>query len=375
MLKAEIASWKETVTDKQDEIDSEARRHRSELSEKDGQIRALEQAVDEIRAELAIKNQILEETQKKLSGKDEDVQELETELLKMKTQTGDADTLRVLKRELSGKVVTVQIHLIACLTYNSEQVAHIKTLESTNRRQASELQHIRDSLRSLELVEEEKRSLESKMKILEDLRSELSSAQVRISVLEDERRSWKSYFESEGLEFDSPEALAKALIEERLGKAALLEKIGRTNPDVVQKDEAIHQLQNSLAQAEKEFSELQGQVMKDMKARQRLERQRALALREAEFLREQLKSFSSEETIYMQGNFDEQKAQRIQELEQLLEEYKAEIEELRQAVKGRANEGSAVFSNKRSLDSIDDERIGQLIRKNRQLQEGRQYFQ
>lgn len=219
-------------------------------------------------------------------------------------------------------------------------------------------------------MEEEKRSLESKIKVLEDLRSEFSSAQVRISVLEDERRSWEGYFESEGLEFDSPEALAKALVEERLDKAALLEKLGRTNPEVTQKDEAILQLQSSLSQAERDVRELQERLAKDMRSRQRLERQRALALREADFLREQLKSFSSEETIYMQGNFDEQKSFRIQTLEQLLEEYKAEIEELKSAIQPSGNDAPSGPRSKRPIDDDDDQRVGQLIRKNRQLQEG-----
>lgn len=102
MLKAEIASWKETVTDKQDEIDSEYRKHRSEMAGKDDIIRALEQSLEELKVAMETKNSVLEETHKKLSEKVEEVQELETELLKMRTQTGDADTLRILKRELSG---------------------------------------------------------------------------------------------------------------------------------------------------------------------------------------------------------------------------------------------------------------------------------
>lgn len=104
MLKSEIASWKETVTDKQDEIDSQDRKHRSEISEKDNTIRGLEQTVDELSQELENKNNVLEETLNKLSGKDEEVQDLETELLKVKTQTGDADTLRIVQRELSGEL-------------------------------------------------------------------------------------------------------------------------------------------------------------------------------------------------------------------------------------------------------------------------------
>lgn len=355
MLKSEIANWKETVTDKQEEIDSESRRYKCELGEHNAKVRLLEQQVQDLQEEVQVKGQSLEEVYKKLAGKDQEVQELETELLKIKSQTGDADTLRVIQKELS------------------EQVTHIRQLESTNRRQTEEMATLRESQRSLGVIEEEKRSLQKKVEMLEELRTELSSAQVRISAMEDQRKEWQAYFESEGLEFDTPQALARALVEERMERAALTEKLGRSDPQIAQKDEVITELETAIISLRSEVQNLQERLNKDTRTRERLERQRALALREADFLREQVKSFSSEETIYMQGNFDEQKAQRIQELEALLEEYKSEIAELKAALKDTRPEETAVAGTKRKAEDVDDERLGQLMRKNRQLQEGMPY--
>lgn len=106
MLKSEIAQWKETVTDKQEEIDSESRRHKRELGEQAAKVQLLEQQVQDLREEVQIKGQSLEDVYKKLAGKDQEVQELETEVLKIKSQAGDANTLRVVQKELSGMLST-----------------------------------------------------------------------------------------------------------------------------------------------------------------------------------------------------------------------------------------------------------------------------
>lgn len=228
------------------------------------------------------------------------------------------------------------------------------------------------------MLEEEKEALEAKVRMMDDLRRENSEKQLRISILEDERNSWSSYFQSEGLEFDSPEALARALVQERVENAALLEKAGRTDPELTEKEEAIQRLESELSVLKTELEKTKESMTKDSRARQRLERQRALALKEAQFLRDQLKSFSSEETMYMQGNFDEQKTKRIEELEELLETYKKQNETLEaslaEAIKQGATGEGETLARKRSRedDGEDNRRAGELIRRNRQLQDGKE---
>jgi mitotic spindle assembly checkpoint protein MAD1 len=70
---------------------------------------------------------------------------------------------------------------------------------------------------------------------MDDLRRELNEAQLQRQILEDERKSWTSYLQNEGstsgeIEFDSPEALARAVVRERLEKATLLERLGAVEP-------------------------------------------------------------------------------------------------------------------------------------------------
>jgi len=355
-LRTENAELREAVRDREEDISSQQRQYKRQIDEYETRSNALSRANQELKEEVHIKNRTMEDIQGKLEGKDGEVQDLELELLRVKAQTGDLEMLAVLKKELA------------------EQVSHIKTLESTNRRQLSELKSLRESSRSLELVEEEKRTLEGKVKILDEIREELSAAQVRISVLQDEQNAWKSYFQREGLEFDSPESLAKALIEERIERIGLTEKAGRLEPELFEKDRTIQEMEGEVRLLREELEKLKETGSKDSKARQRMERQKALALKEAQFLREQLKSFSTEEAIHNEGRFDEQKAARIQELETLLEAYKTEIDELKVASSAAAassTRNEVQGSRKRALeDTASDERLGELNRRNRQLQNG-----
>ena len=205
--------------------------------------------------------------------------------------------------------------------------------------------------------------------VVDELRTQLSQVELRASVLQDEKNKWESYFESESLEFSTPEGLAKALIEARIESATLLEKAGRVDPVIEEKERRIQKLEVAIQSLKQDLELSQSTTAKEAKTRQRLERQRTLATKEAQFLRDQLKSFSTEETIHMSGNFDEQKNQRIQELEDLLESYKQEVKDLLEDATA-AESGAPVVSKKRPREEADDERLGELSRKNRQLQGG-----
>ncbi|KAL7276529.1 coiled-coil domain-containing protein mad1 [Rhizina undulata] len=351
-LKQENSEFRDTITYKDEEISSQHRQYRRQLEDLETRIKTLTRTNEEMKEEINAATRNLQDVQGKFAQAEERAGNLETEMLRVRAQTGDLETLGLLKKELA------------------EQVNHIKILETTNRRQSAELKQLREHNKSIELLQEEKESLESKVRMMDDLRKELSETQLRVSILQDEKNSWSSYFQSEGLEFDSPESLAKALVKERMEKATLLEKAGRSNPALTQRDDTIDSLENESIELKAELEKMKESAAKDIRARRRLERQKALALKEAQFLREQLKSFTAEETVYMVGNYDEQKTKRIEELESLVEDYKKENEELQGEIAKKEEEGdSIVIGGKRPREDDDDQRIGQLTRKNRQLQD------
>ncbi|OCL11538.1 mitotic spindle assembly checkpoint protein-like protein MAD1 [Glonium stellatum] len=351
----------EELDEAQGELLSIERQNKHRYNELETRYNTLQGSAEELRVDLDAKATALQTAQQKLSQREIEVGRLETDVLQLKAQTGDTDTLAVIKRELS------------------EQVAHIKKLEALNREQHAELKQYRKIHKSIEVVEEEKRTLEGKVRMMNDLRRELGEAQLKRQLLEDEKKSWTAYLESEAsakgdLQFDSPEDLARAFVRERIESASLLERLGAIQPELSVKDENIKALEDEKAKLLGELQKLRTSGGGgDSKVRARLERQKALATKEVEYLRAQLKNFDIEETEMQPENFDSQKAQRIQELEDLVDEYRKEIQTLQAdlAVAEKLQQGSATSAGgkKRALDSEDDERFGELRRKNRQLQD------
>ena len=348
-------SLQEDLDDAKTELATLGRQHKHRLQEIDSKHATLQKTLVDLRSDLEAKSSALQTSQGRLSQKEGDVGNLESEILRLKAQAGDNETLMVVKRELS------------------EQIAHIKKLESANREQTTEIKHLRRVHRAVEVVEEEKRALEHKVRHIDDLRKEVTEAQLQRQMLEDERQSWISYLRLEGINFDTPEALARSLVQVRLEKASLLERLGAVQPQISEKDEIIKSLEAEKHVVKIEMERLRGSIGgNESRVKARLERQRALAVKEVDYLREQLRTFDNEETVYQPENkFDEQKTKRILDLESLVDQYRAELKALNDDLTDRQETQPAPEhqSLKRPREEESDERLGQLYRKNRTLQD------
>jgi mitotic spindle assembly checkpoint protein MAD1 len=353
----------EELEDIKSEREESVRGIERKASELETRNSTLQRTVEELQQGSDRREALLQETQQILAARDAAYGTLEAEVLRLKAQGGDADTLGVIQRELS------------------EQVAHIKKLEMTNREQAAEIKHFKQIHKSVEVVEEEKRTLQRKLDAMEGLENELGEAQIQRQRLEDERLAWTAYLQREGgtdgqLEFDSPEALARALVAERLQTATLVERIGGLEPELSSKDSIIQSLESEKSKLTMEVEKLKSSGGSgNSKAQLRLERQRALAVKEAEYLRAQLKAYDAEDDTFQPDNVDESKVKRIQELEDMVDQYRQEVQTLHSELATRESQPMAVptaeaIGNKRPRDdSEDNERLGQYARKNRKLQD------
>ncbi|KAH6659216.1 spindle assembly checkpoint component Mad1 [Truncatella angustata] len=342
--------------------DESERISQKRITDLQAQVTNQRQSLEEIEKDAQARETLLQQTQEQLADKDKLVGDLEADVLRLKAQTGDADTIAVIKRELA------------------EQVSHIRSLEAKTSKQHAELTHLRQIHKAVEVVEEEKRSLQRKLEVAQSLETELTEAKIQRQRLEDERLAWTSYLqnasETEGvMEFDSPEAVARALVQERYNSASLIEKIGEVQPQIAERDEIIKSLENekgSLAAQLEKLKTTAAPVSAD-KARARIERQRALAAKEVEYLRAQLKTFDAEDETFEPEKVDHDRMERISQLEQLVDKYKSEVQELHaelssteSSLSGKAPE--PVVGNKRkSTEDIDSEQIGELNRKRRKL--------
>ncbi|KAI4208540.1 MAG: hypothetical protein LQ346_000050 [Caloplaca aetnensis] len=369
-LQEQNQSLKEDVDESQNALSSLDRQYKHQLQDIESKHAALQKTLSDLRADLSVKSSALQNTQERLSAKESEAGHLESENLRLKAQAGDSDTLAVIKRELS------------------DQVAHIRRLETTNREQSIELKHLRRIHKSVEMVEEEKRALEHKLGHMEDLRTELREAQLRRQILEDERQAWASYLQgqtnAEEAEFKSPEDVAHALMKERVETASLVDKLGRIQPELSERDSIIRNLEEDNSKYRSELEKLRsgGGGGGDPRVKARLERQRALAVKEVDYLREQLRTFDSEEQTYTSNQFDAQKVQRIKDLESLVDQYRQELQTLNdsfstlESAQAQQQEQPSSTPRKRRRDEDEEsDLLGQLSRKNRTLQDTLSIFQ
>lgn len=366
----EIGLLQEQIQDLSTAKDEAARINDKKISDLQMQVSAMTKSTEEQGQESRAREEVIQQTQAQVAERDAQIASLEADVLRLKAQSGDVDTMEAIQRELS------------------EQVQHIRALETTNRDQLSELKHLRSVNKAVEVVEEEKRSLQRKLESTEHLEAELAEARLQRQRLEDERLSWTSYLEksteSGSAEFDSPEALARALVQERLTIASYVDQVGALRGEITALQNTVQSFEQEKKQLldDLEAAKTMANASSADKARMRLERQRQLALKEVEYLRAQLKAFDTEDQTMQPEQFDEARAARIHELETLVDTYKAELQTANEQLS--ANESTSTLNmpttpqplagTKRSNPDSDSsntnqEQFGQLTRKNRKLQE------
>ncbi|KAG6031729.1 hypothetical protein E4U41_007468 [Claviceps citrina] len=328
-------------------------------------ITALQNSLEELEQESHVHEDNLQQANSIIAEKEGHIAKLEADVLRLKAQSGDAETMEIIKKELT------------------EQVHHIRALEATNRDQLIELKHLRAVSKAVEVVEEEKRSLQRRLESAETLEAELAESRLQRQRLQDERLAWAAYLKTSSEtgddEFDSPEAMARALVEERLTTASYVEQLGALRAEMAAQQNTIRSLQDERAQlkGQVERAKTSAGTLSTDKARMRVDRQRVLALKEVEYLRAQIKAFEDEDQTMQPEQHDETRAARVSELESLVDMYKSEVQslhcELSAMEPGAAASPQPVSGAKRSRaeDHDDDaqEQLGQLARKNRKLQE------
>ncbi|KAF7561923.1 hypothetical protein G7046_g2218 [Stylonectria norvegica] len=334
------------------------------------QTTASQRTLHELEQESQSREHTLQQTQAHLAEKDAEIVNLEADVLRLKAQSGDAETMEIIKKELT------------------EQVHHIRTLEATNRDQLSELKHLRALSKAVEVVEEEKRTLQRKLQVAETVETELAEARIQRQRLEDERLAWTAYLKNASdignAEFDSPEAMARALVQERLTTASYVDKLGVLQAEMTTQQNSVQSFENEVARlkGEVESAKASANAATADKARLRLDRQRALAVKEVEYLRAQLKTFDTEDETLQPEQFDEARVARVQELETIVDNYKAEVQSLHSELtsleptaNGTMPHPATGTKRSRAEDDNAHEQLGQLARKNRKLQDDLSNFQ
>jgi len=353
--------------------DAEREMRRIQVEDVEGARSRLERTMQETTAELEEMKSRFEIVNDKLQEKEKYAEEMEKKVLDLNGRTGGGEELEVLKREFS------------------EQMANVRRLENIERDQRTKIRRLEDERRSVNVVMEEKRALETRIRVLQDCERRAAEMEMQKELLEDEKRTWTSLLEREGDEgqpaFESPEAVVKALVSERIEHAQVLERVGEVETELIGKNEALKAVESERnvlkmeLDKERESATLQEAppAESESKAIKRLERQSQLAKKEIEYLRAQLDTFNSEELTMMDStNFNAQRTEQVQRLEGLVNEYKSEIENLHTQVSTLESappvaepvQPQQIAGQKRPAESqeVDDAELGRQLRKNKNLQ-------
>ncbi|TKA65350.1 hypothetical protein B0A55_12683 [Friedmanniomyces simplex] len=352
---------REELEDSNAELLSQDRQRKHAYGELEQKYAALQVSVEEIQQDLVSKVMALQSTQKRLVQEEAEVGELQNEVLKLEAQADDLETLALVKKELT------------------EQVAYIKKLETTGRDQAGELKQYRKMQKSIEVMEEEKRALETRVRMMDDLQHGLAESDLQRRIVEDERREWTSYLESQGvgeedMRYETPEQMAKAFMQERLDRLRLVDKLGSLSPELQVKDQNIRGLEDDKATLAAKLEKLRAAgsakagASGESKARLRLERHYNLAKKEIEYLRAQQRATEDEDTEFGLERLDEQHKKRMHELEDNGRALEAQSQSQPPALQ---------TPQKRPLDEDDaeNERLGELRPKARTLQDEIEHLQ
>ncbi|KAG0379812.1 coiled-coil domain-containing protein mad1 [Mortierella sp. AD032] len=316
------------IKDRFSRLQEESREKQSELT----------QRVRTLTASLTHQQQTLTETQDSSHSQSSLVAEKHQKLAEALDRIMDLeDQNRQLKFNTQGMedVLRVQKEL-------QNQVAYIKQLEATNRQLTSECKHLKETYRNVEVLKEEKLSLEQKLKLMDDLRIKCGKYEVQNGVLLKEKEQWVAFLEkSDKTDYNSPYELAKTIAMLRGDKAALMEVRDEFQEALKARDTYIEQLEQHLSELKTKLVEQDEFCSTQSSITRRHEMAKDFALRQVESLKAQLNSYDTEEVQLMGGSYDNQKNVRIEQLEKLVQEYQARLESIANSANNATEESSA----------------------------------
>ena len=366
-LSEQNQTLQDSVDDAQAQLSDQDRQHKFQLNELETVCLSLQKTLEGLQIDLQSARDSFSNVQEKLSQRESDIARIEKENLRLKAEGTDSEAMALLKRGLS------------------DQASHIRNLERANREQNAELQHLRRAKVNINVVAEQKNSLESKLALMKDIEAQRDNVLMQKQALEDERREWSSLLQTSDLpeEVKSPEDLVKALAKEQIGTANHIDQLGRIKEQLLEREQMIESLETERGNLRGEIDKLRGAANaasggKVSEAKIRFERRGALMVKEVEYLRAQLQTYDTEEVTMNTENsrFDEHKAQQIAHQQTLIDEYRAELEKAHEELSRnqdveKQEEQPPWRGVKRQLSPTEgegeNERLSGLMRKNRTL--------
>ena len=367
-LNAQCEMLKEEKEDLEAQLSDLHRGQKLQVDEVEALRKKLESTTQEAAAEVEEMKQRFDVINKQLIEQKLYAEEQEKRVLELNGKGGGSDELEVLKREFH------------------DQLATTKRLEGIERDQRTKIKKFEDERRSVNVVLEEKRTLEVQIEVLKEAERRAGELEIQKEILEDEKRTWTTLLSKEGEEgqneFDTPEAVVRALVNERINHALVLERLGMVETELMGKDEALSAVESERTVLNHKVRELSERIDKEdapapepeTKQIARLQRQQQLAQKEIAYLRAQLETYTTEQDMDENAGQDTTHSLQLAKLDNLLNEHKAEINNLNariqmiEATPPAVVPAQVVGQKRPAEDDLKSEQQGRLERKNKDLQ-------
>ncbi|KAF7319368.1 hypothetical protein HMN09_00274700 [Mycena chlorophos] len=264
----------------------------------------LEEEVSQFRHLAEERSQTIDEIQNQLDG---------LESVPRTTVAGDQE-------EKDMQIIRDELH---------RQAQYLSKLEATNARLTSELAVLKERHTSIEVLREENRSLHHKLQPMEGLEEKVVQLEAQLDAARRERETWaRNQPEASSSSSATPISITNSLSALRLQNAQLLEDNGATTAMLRAKEAELVNAETCVTESLSAIEKLETQagILKDSLAR--AEQRASLADREVGFMKALVSSYSLEEANNSKTEdaptvMDSARVKQIEQLEALLETYKA----------------------------------------------------
>ncbi|KAJ2513482.1 coiled-coil domain-containing protein mad1 [Coemansia sp. RSA 1939] len=317
---------------------------------------------------------IADSMRRELRVKDQDIAELQ---LRLRTALSGSEASGDNADAANAADVVPLRERTACLERDlREQCDYIKAVEQQNSQLRSKLHALVDVSTKYEREHELARSLQAKVDRLEKQQEEHAEAEARFAALQQEREQWDRVFGENPQQVQqpggqqhapcSPFAAAKTMTTQK-NRIQLLETKLQALQDARDSDDLqLQRIAEEAKTCKRECARLESEMAAERTRAIKLDASRQHAVREAEFLRTQLHSYDREEDSLMGGNYDRQKAARIEQLERFIDEQRAWIASL----ESTGGSSAATTSSPRSVDARVETGHGSLATASASLLQG-----
>ncbi|ETW76357.1 hypothetical protein HETIRDRAFT_460753 [Heterobasidion irregulare TC 32-1] len=309
-LRSAHATLREEHANLEEAHEAMSRNTAQTIASQKSQIAALTRQVSFLDAELASMKRLADERSATIEEIQMQMEDLSSAQLDVSRHDIEQEDWGVLREELQ------------------RQASYLRTLEGTNAKLNSELIILRERQDNVEVIREEKRSLEGKLRVTEQLREQVTKLEAEVQAARHEREEWAKRATQLDTPSKTPVSISQSLSALRLAHAKLLEEHGANVALLRRREADLTDAQDRDVEKEEALEDLQREKRVLLDKIAHLERDAALAEREVGFLQALNASYSAEQSAQGADSIDKAKDEQIRQLESLLQDYKSRTQEL-----------------------------------------------